>query len=87
MASNFTLPLNKGVEETFEQMQSAVTKVDGNFNGTDKSGEFSIPITLGRIEGSYTMRDGELDVSITKKPFFLTTNKLKKELANFMLKD
>ena len=86
MASNFTIPLQKDVEETFNQMKSAVANAEGEFEGDKKEGNFSIPITLGKIEGSYKMRDGELEVNITKKPFFLSVKKLKEELKGFMLK-
>jgi len=81
---SFTISHNSSTDTMYQKMKNAVLKAKGTFEGTTENGSFSIPIAIGKISGNYKLLENGIEVDITKKPFFLSTKKIKEELENYI---
>lgn len=56
--------------ELLNQIRKLAQEHDGQLNGDEKSGNFSLQI-FGSIEGNYSIEDNKLHLDITKKPMLI----------------
>ncbi len=68
---NFSIPITGDSSETFNRARTAVEKQGGNFSGNEQSGQFDVTVMNNTIAGSYTANGMNLDIIISKKPFFI----------------
>ena len=76
----FSLPFSGEAQGLLQRAKQSIENMGGVFNGDDSLGNFSTKTPIGSIEGSYQMLEGEIALSITKKPFLLSCSKIEKEL-------
>lgn len=69
---------------------SAIKGKGGMFDGTDAKGKFHIKTAAGAIEGTYETLKPEagahtpVAITISKKPFFVSTNQIQKAIQDFL---
>ena len=61
-----------------------VTKQGGTLTGDTKTGKFSLPLPVGKVEGSYTITGQMINIFITKKPIFVPESVIKSKLQEFL---
>lgn len=84
MSCTFNLPIN-GTPEAFEQkVKAAVEKVGGQLTQDNGLAVFTINTPVGRVVGSYALQGNEAKVDISDKPFFLSCEKIKEVLENYL---
>lgn len=68
---------------------TAINEKGGQFTGDTAKGNFRIKTAIGAVEGTYqvlTPSSGQktpIAVTITKKPFIVSTNKIKEAISDF----
>ena len=58
----------------------------GQVNGDENSGSFSGSTPVGGFEGSYRIQGDEIIVNIDKKPFLVSTDRIKEEFQKAIKK-
>lgn len=68
---------------------SAIQAKGGTFEGNESKGSFRIKTAIGAVEGIYDVISSSTDpktaiaVTITKKPFIVSTSKIKAAISDF----
>lgn len=68
---------------------SAIQGKGGTFDGDESKGRFHIKTAIGAVEGTYEVIGSQsgsqtpIAVTITKKPFIVSTNKIKEAISDF----
>ncbi|MBN8821131.1 MULTISPECIES: hypothetical protein [unclassified Spirosoma] len=68
---------------------TAIKEKGGTFDGNESKGTFHIKTAIGAVEGTYeimgtpTGPKTPISVTITKKPFIVSTNKIKDAISDF----
>jgi len=70
--SRFTYHFQVPVATLLDQVRRLAATYQGNFQGDERSGRFSLSLFLGSIAGDYTIDGEELRLVITQKPRFLS---------------
>jgi hypothetical protein len=81
-ACNFDIPFNGPVNVAIEKAKAAIESQNGDFNGNDTSGEFSVTIFGNTVKGNYTITGQMLHLAITQKPLFVPCSMIE----SFLLK-
>ena len=81
-ACNFDIPFNGPVNVAIEKAKAAIESQNGDFNGNDTSGEFSVTIFGNTVKGNYTITGQILHLAITQKPLFVPCSMIE----SFLLK-
>jgi hypothetical protein len=80
---NFTIPFTGSAKDLLARAKKAITGAGGTFKGNTSKGSFQISSPV-LIVGSYTVSGQNLDVKITKKPFFITCARIESELKKMI---
>lgn len=80
---NFTLPFQGSAEELVERARQGIEEAGGHFEGNTSNGSFEItsPVT---IKGQYEIKGQEISITITKKPFFVSCNRIESEMKKLI---
>lgn len=68
---------------------SAISEKGGRFTGDTTKGSFQIKTAIGAVEGTYQVlapvsdKQTPIEITITKKPFIVSTNKIKEAINDF----
>jgi hypothetical protein len=68
---------------------TAISEKGGQFTGDTSTGNFRIKTGIGAVEGTYKIlspssgQTTPVEVTITKKPFIVSTNKIKEAISDF----
>lgn len=67
---------------------NAIQGKGGSFDGDEYKGIFHIKTAIGAVEGTYEVgspigSQTPVSVTITKKPFIVSTNKIKEAISDF----
>ena len=87
--STFTIDFPGTSSQFTIKASSAITEKGGQFTGDSTKGQFHIKTAIGAIEGNYQVlpssSDGQtpIAITITKKPFIVSTNKIKDAISDF----
>lgn len=84
--ADINIPISESKKEIHKKMIEAVAQAKGDLQGTDEEGTFEIPIALGTIKGKYWIKDGNLEVDVTDKPFLVSKKMIKQALTDFLEK-
>lgn len=71
-------------EELVARAEKAIAQAGGTFNGTAQAGSFKISTMLGSVEGSYTVAEPKINISIEDKPFLVSCSKIEDELRKYL---
>ena len=80
---NFRIAFPSLAHEHLETARAAIVKHGGTFEEHDNGGTFEIHIGSGKIAGSFVMDDGEVEFTITHKPFIITCHRIEKEIRKY----
>jgi hypothetical protein len=74
----FSLPI-ANQQESFEKAKSAIKNAKANLIGDCNAGSFS----GSGLDGSYVFENGQLNVTISKKPFMIPEALIKNKVSEF----
>jgi len=74
----FSVPI-ANQQESFEKAKNAIKSAGASMNGDSNSGSFS----GSGLEGSYVFENGNLNITITKKPFIAPEALIKSKVKEF----
>jgi hypothetical protein len=74
----FSIPI-KNPQESFEKAKSAIKNAGASLSGDYNTGSFS----GSGLEGSYVFENGNLNVTINKKPFIVPEALIKNKVSDF----
>ncbi|WP_297333200.1 hypothetical protein [Flavobacterium sp.] len=58
----------------------------GKLAGDEQQGSFEGSTPVGKFEGSYAIAGDDITISISKKPFLVSTNRIKEEFEKALKK-
>jgi len=77
MACSFTIPFAGSASSLVATIRGKILANNGSFSGEDTSGNFSIQAVGASIEGSYAISGNEMEITVQKKPFFVSCNMIR----------
>jgi hypothetical protein len=66
------------------KVKDAVKDNGGSFSGDEDKGKIKISTLLGEIRGAYNIKDDKIRVEILKKPFFVSEEKIMREIKKMI---
>lgn len=82
---SFTFPFNENAQIVIERAKTAILKnTQATFEGNECSGIFSLPTPLGKVVGSYEIRENIASFEINEKPFFVNCALIESKLKEFI---
>lgn len=87
--STFTIDFPGTARQFTSKASSAITDKGGSFSGDIATGKFRIQTGMGAVEGEYqilspgTDQQTPISITITKKPFIVSTNMIKSAINDF----
>ncbi len=82
---NFSINFNSDSAVLISKAQKAITNAGGQFNGDAASGSFSLSSPMGKIAGSYMVRDNTISMNIAKKPMLVPCKMIEDKLREYLL--
>lgn len=67
-----------------ERARTAILEAEGEFEGNDQSGSFSIPVLGSDIVGNYTITGNTFLIEITEKPLLISCRRIEDELREYL---
>jgi len=80
----FNLPFSGDSASLVDRARIEIQKAGGHFTGDASRGSFNAKTPIGSIQGNYVVIGQEFAVTIIKKPFLLSCNRIEKELRGVM---
>jgi hypothetical protein len=80
----FSLTFSGSSEALTSRAKQAIEGGGGAFAGDVAAGNFKARTAIGSIQGSYEIEGQQIILTITKKPFLLTCNRIEKELTSML---
>jgi len=81
----FRIKLKKSVDESVNEVKSAVKANGGSFSWDGVTGQLSVPSPLGTIKGNCQLvADREIEVDITDKPFLVSEKTIKSKIEEYL---
>ena len=77
MDCTFTITFEGTASSLSNSIRQKILGSNGQFSGDESAGNFSIHVLAASIEGAYTIDGNNLNITISKKPFFLSCNAIK----------
>ena len=84
MACNFKIEFPGLATEHIETARAAIVKHGGYFELNGKGGAFEISTAIGKIDGSFIIKDNEVTFNIDRKPFIVTCHRIEKEIRKYV---
>jgi hypothetical protein len=81
-ACNFSIPFTGDAEVILDKAKRAVEKQSGNFTGDLSAGQFDVSIFGQGIVGGYQVSGGNLNITISEKPFMVPCNAIENFLKS-----
>ncbi len=75
-ACEFPITFHQEVEDLIERFRTAIIVKQGTFTGDGTSGRFSIPSSVGMVEGTYTVEDSVFHFKLYTQPTELTCHRI-----------
>ena len=79
---NFSIPFSGDISGVLAKVRSAIESQDGMFNGDNNAGNFDVSVMSNTIVGNYAVSGQVIDITISKKPFFLPCNTIESFLKS-----
>lgn len=84
MSCKFSIYYPHPKSELVSQLQDAMQKANGEFEGDHTNGIFKGKTPIGGFSGSYVVQDDTILVTIDKKPFLVSCSRIEDEINNFL---
>ncbi|MNK06551.1 hypothetical protein D3C87_244500 [compost metagenome] len=85
MANQFTVNYQGDKTHLITKIKNTVGD-KGNLSGNEQQGRFEGDTLLGKFEGSYTIEGDDITITIDKKPFLISNNKIQEEFEKALKK-
>lgn len=85
MASQFTVTYPGDKSQLLNKIKSTVGD-KGNVVGNEQQGNFEGDTPVGSFAGNYTIEGDSINITITKKPFLVSTGMIKDEFEKALKK-
>ena len=76
-ACNFTIDFAESVTVLVEKMKSKILTQGGTFTGDESGGSLSVSLMGSSLSGSFLIDEQQMEITIDKKPFFVSCNQIK----------
>ena len=80
----FNLSISSDPTALIRRAKQEIERAGGSLNGDASQGTFQAKTPIGSIQGSYTVGDQQITLSIAKKPLLLSCKRIEKELSKVM---
>lgn len=80
----FTYRLQVPAATLLEQIQQLAKEFEGELQGDEQAGQFSLSLLIGRIVGQYTVHEEQLQLTITAKPFWVGCDTIDATIRNYL---
>ncbi|WP_299250526.1 hypothetical protein [uncultured Cytophaga sp.] len=81
----FTIPISKNVIETIEHVKVSIAKMENaTFEGTETTGNFSMPSPLGAIKATYTILNSKATFTVQEKPMLVPCSLIETKLFQLL---
>lgn len=84
MSQSFSIPVPGTAAEFVTKARAAVEKAGGTLTGDDQAGSINISTPIGSIKARYAISGGSATIHVDDKPFFLTMDKIKATLTQYI---
>ncbi|MBF6608024.1 MAG: hypothetical protein ITG00_04720 [Flavobacterium sp.] len=84
MSCQFTIHYPQPKELLVAQLEDAMRKTNGEFNGDALGGVFSGNTPVGGFSGSYSIDGDMIFVTIDKKPWLVSCGRIEDEINNYL---
>jgi len=85
MSNTFTISYPGDKSQLLNKIKSTVGS-KGSLNGNEEQGKFEGSTPIGSFEGSYTIQGDAITVTIDKKPFLVSHDRIKDEFEKALKK-
>ena len=85
MSNQFTLKYPGDKSGLISKIKSTIGD-KGTFAGNEQKGQFEGSTPIGNFEGSYTIDGDDINISIDKKPFLVSHDRIKDEFEKALKK-
>ncbi|MEO6638027.1 MAG: hypothetical protein ABIN25_07105 [Ginsengibacter sp.] len=79
---NFSIPFSGDISTVLAKVQSSIEGQNGMFQGNNSAGNFDVSVMSNTIVGAYAVKDQVINITISKKPFFLPCNTIESFLKS-----
>lgn len=85
MAHTFKVSTTEGLKDTLKKVECAIVDQGGKFEGDTNAGGFAGKTVLGEVRGEYSCKgdDGEIEITITKKPMIAPYSKIETAIRDY----
>jgi hypothetical protein len=73
MSKIIKIPYTKNIDQIYNFGLEQSKQFNGKFSGNTTYGSFDFHSPLGRFSGSYQVNKNTIDITINKKPFFISS--------------
>jgi hypothetical protein len=80
----FSISFSGDPETLIQRVRQEIERARGTFSGDSTQGNFGVKTGLGSIEGNYQIAGQAISITITDKPFFISCERIEKELTGYM---
>ncbi len=84
MSCQFSIHYPRPKDHLVSQLQDAMRKTNGQFQGDTTNGIFSGNTPVGGFSGSYTIDGDNINVTIDKKPWLVSCGRIENEINNYL---
>ncbi len=84
MAHTFEIPFKGDADSIISKARTTIENANGSLNGDGSNGSFLVPAGIGDVEGSYTIEEQNLVVTIHKKPFIAPYSMIEDALKKYL---
>lgn len=68
---NFSINFSGQASDVLNKIRSEIQKQNGNFDGDENGGSFSVKVFGSTIAGSYNVTGTQININIDQKPMFI----------------
>jgi hypothetical protein len=84
MAHQFEIPFSGDAESIIKKAKTTIENAEGSLAGNAQQGEFMVPSKLGHVEGSYSINNQNLVITIHKKPIIAPYSMIEDALRKYL---
>jgi len=81
--SSFTITPKDSLEATLDRVRTTISNKGGQFSGDTNNGQFSGNTPVGAVKGKYVVKNGNLEITITDKPFLAPMSIIEDKIRNY----
>lgn len=86
-ACAFNIPISGNVSELLDKAKNAIQGNGGIFEGDLTTGNFAVPVIIGKIVGTYTIKDQLFQIEISDKPMMVSCSLIEEQLKKYLTKE